>query len=163
MNNVVPIALAVMLSATAGTIQAQKPKPGTTKPVAQKFKPPKLTCMLGVHTDSATVVYEEGIQLINLPLRITDDKKNPYSVSSYQLMYKQAGVTEEERGDKTVVVPATRSLVQLFRETPITGIWKKTISEQLKPGDELYFFDIIVKDSQGRFMFAPDLRIRISK
>ena len=74
--------------------------------------------MLGVHTDSATVVYEEGIQLINLPLRITDDKKNPYSVSSYQLMYKQAGVTEEERGDKTVVVPATRSLVQLFRETP---------------------------------------------
>lgn len=119
--------------------------------------------MLGVHTDSATVVYEEGIQLINLPLRITDDKKNPYSVSSYQLMYKQAGVTEEERGDKTVVVPATRSLVQLFRETPITGIWKKTISEQLKPGDELYFFDIIVKDSQGRFMFAPDLKIRIGK
>lgn len=161
MKPVVHALLAVVFSVAVTTAWAQKPKPAPGNPATQKFKPPKLTCMLGNHADSAAVVYEEGIQLINLPLRITDDKKNPYSISSYQLMYKQAGVREEERGDKTVIVPSTRTLVQLFRETPVSGIWKTTLTEQLKPGDELYFFDIIVKDAQGRYMFAPELRIRV--
>lgn len=159
MKPVVRLLLALVFSALASISLAQKPKPVPAKQPVQKFKPPKLTTMLGIRTDSAAVLVEEALQLINLPLKITDDKKNPYSISSYQLLYKRKAVTEDEETGK--VSPTSSSVAQLFRETPITGIWKKTLYEQVKKGDELYFFDVIVKDAQGRYMFAPDLRISV--
>ncbi len=159
MKTVVRSLLAVVFFATTATVMAQKPKPAPAAKQTQKFKPPKLTSTWGIHSDSASVVVEEALQLINLPLKITDDKKSPYSISSYQMLYKRKGVTEDEQTGK--VSPTTNSVAQLFRETPITGIWKKTLAEQVKPGDELCFFDIIVKDAQGRYMFAPELRIKV--
>ncbi len=157
MKSSVHFLLVVVLSASAASVSAQKPKPAGQQ--TQKFKPPKLTCMLGNHADSATVVLEEALQLVTLPLRITDDKKNPYTVSSYQLFYKRKALTEDEETGKTS--PTTSSVAQLFRETPISGIWKKNLLEQIRPGDELHFFDVIVKDAQGRLMFAPELKIRV--
>jgi len=159
MKPVVQILLAVLFSATTTTALAQKPKPAPGGQSTQKFKPPKLTSTLGIRSDSATVEVEEALQLINLPLKITDDKKNPYSISSYQVMYKRKGVTEDEETGK--VSPASSNVAQLFRETPLPAIWKKILTEQLRSGEELYFFDIIAKDAQGRYMFAPELRIKV--
>ncbi len=159
MKPVVRTLLAVVFSATTATVMAQKPKPAPAAKQTQKFKPPKLTCTWGIRSDSASVLVEEALQLINLPLKITDDKKSAYSISSYQVQYKRKGVTEDEETGK--ISPASTSVVQLFRETPITGIWKKILTEQINSGDELYLFDIIVKDAQGRYMFAPELRIKV--
>jgi hypothetical protein len=142
------------------TTMAQKPKPAATKPaVVQKFKPPKLTCVLGNHADSGTVYVEEALQLVNLPLRITDDKKTAYAISSYQVLYKRKGVTEDEGTGK--VTPVMSNVTDIFRQTPLPPFWKKILTEQLKPGEELYFFDIVAKDAQGHLMFAPDLRLKI--
>ncbi|MFM6924823.1 MAG: hypothetical protein ACKOU7_04925 [Ferruginibacter sp.] len=146
---------------------AQKPKPVTGKPVNikqagfQKYTPPKLTTMLGIRSgDSVSVVVEEALQLITLPLKITDDKKNVYTISSYQALYKRRGVTEsEDMSGKTA--PAYTTHIENFKSTPLSPIWIKSLSEQLRTGEELYFFDIVVKDAQGRLMFAPDLRIKI--
>ena len=88
MVTLVKCLLSVACVCTLTVTMAQKPKPAATKPVAvQKFKPPKLTCVLGVHSDSATVSVDEALQLINLPLRITDDKKNPYINTSPKEVY----------------------------------------------------------------------------
>jgi hypothetical protein len=157
---IVRLLLSVGFSATLTTALAQKPKPAPVKPAAtQKFRPPKLTTFLGIRSDSATVSVEEALQLVRLPLKITDDKKNPYSISSYQLMYRRRAVTEDEETEKVSLT--TSNVAQLFKETPLSEFWKKSITEQLKPGDELYFFDIIAKDSLGRLMFAPDLKIKV--
>ena len=48
-----------------------------------------------------------------------------------------------------------------FNETPLPKLWRNILTEQMKPGEELYFFDIVAKDAQGRLMFAPDLRLKI--
>ena len=160
MISIVRFLLSFGFSAILTTALAQKPKQGTVKPaVVQKFKPPKLSCSLGIRTDSATIAVEEAIQLIKLPLTITDDKKSPYTISSYQLMYKRRAVTEDEESGK--ITPISSNVASLFRETPVPEPWKKIITEQLQPGEELYFFDIIAKDAQGRLMFAPDLKIKI--
>jgi hypothetical protein len=42
---------------------------------------------------------------------------------------------------------------------PLFAIWIKTISEQLKAGEEIFFFDIAVKSTNGRLMFAPNLKL----
>ena len=159
MVSIVRLLLLVCFSALLTTALAQKPKEGSVKPATvQKFKPPKLTCSLGIRTDSATIAVEEAVQLIRLPLKITDDKKSPYTISSYQLMYRRRAVTEDEETGK--VTPTISNVADLFRETPLPELWKKIITEQLRPGEELYFFDIIAKDAQGRLMFAPDLKIK---
>lgn len=139
---------------------AQTPKPTTVKPKTfQKFTPPKLITALGIRTDTATVFVEEALQLVKLPLKVSDDKKNMYTVTSYRAMYKRRAVTEDEQTGK--VSPVMSSVSELFRTTPLSGIWLKTLTEQMHPGEELYFYDIVAKDSQGRLMFAPELRIKI--
>ena len=145
---------------------AQKPKPVASKPVTaktggfQKYTPPKLTSMLGIRSDSVTVLLEEALQLIKLPLRVTDTKKNIYTIASYQAMYKRGGVTEDDEMSGKVT-PVVNTVIDNFKTTPLSPIWIKILTEQLRIGEELYFFDIVVKDAQGRLMFAPELRIKV--
>ena len=163
MTSIVKLLFTVVFSFTVSAALAQKPKPKpatTTKPVGfQKFTPPKLISMLGIRSDSAMVFREEALQLISLPLKVTDDKKNIYSITSYQVMYKRKAVTEDERTGK--VSPVTSTASDIFRTTPLPPIWIKILTEQMRAGEELYFFDIVAKDTQGRMMFAPELRIKI--
>lgn len=151
----------------AAVVLAQKPKPVATKPPVskpagfQKFTPPNLVTMLGIRSgNDATVVVEEALQLIKIPLKITDDQKNAYTISSYQVLYKKRGVTEsEDMSGKTA--PTFTTLIENFKSTPLSPIWIQSLSETLRSGEELYFFDIVVKDAKGRLMFAPDLRLKI--
>ncbi len=160
MVTVVKFTVTVVLAFSLTTVMAQKPKPAPAKPpVFQKFKPPKLTSMLGIRTDSSTVLTEEAVQLVKLPLKVTDDKKNTYTITSYQFMYKRKGVTEDEQTGK--VTPIMSNASDLFKETPLPALWTKILIEEMRAGEELYFFDIVAKDAQGRLMFAPELRIKI--
>lgn len=140
-----------------------KPKPATTKPAAatvKKFIPPKVKTFLAKFTGvDATCQAEVGKQIISLPLRIVDDKNNSYAVTSYQLAYTRLAVKEDETTG--AVTPTTSLVAQRFTETPISGIWKTSIEEQLQKGEELFFFDIIVSDGKGHRFFAPDLKIKI--
>ena len=145
----------VCILATAVCL-AQPPKRNTAP---QRFKPPKLTCRLGNNMDSAIVTVDEAIQLAKLPLKITDNKNNSYTISSYQCMYTRKAVTEDEGTGK--VTPTKSMVADLFKVTPLPDLWKNIISQQIQPGEELYFFDIIVKDAKGRLMFAPNLKIKV--
>lgn len=167
MASFVKILFTAVCTLGAAVALAQKPKPAPAKPVAakpagfQKYTPPALTSALGIRSgDDSVVVVEEALQLIKLPLRITDDKKNVYAISSYQVMYKKKGVTEsEDMSGKTA--PAFTTVINNFKSTPLSPLWIKSLGETLRSGEELYFFDIVAKDAQGRLMFAPNLRIKI--
>lgn len=148
----------VALSLFAVPVIAQTPKT-PVKATTQKFKPPKLYTYLGNNHDTAEVYLEEALQLVRLPLRITDEKKGPYTISSYQFMYKRIGVKEDEQSGK--VSPTTTISSDLFRSSPLPKVWSDNIGGQLKKGEELFFFDIIVKDAAGRLMFAPNVFIKV--
>ena len=162
MATLVKCTLTAFLCLGLTTLLAQKPKPTTVKPKSfQKFTPPKLMSMLGIRSDTASVFVEEAVQLVKLPLKITDDKKNVYTLSSYQLMYKRRAVTEDEQTGK--VLPVMSNVSDLFKESPLPALWIKILTQQMRPGEELHFFDIVAKDAQGRLMFAPELKIKIKK
>ena len=150
--------LAIGLFTMAFSASAQTTKPNQ-KPVTQKFKPPKLYTYWGIRIDSAEITVDEVLQLVRIPLRITDDKKGVYTISSYQFLYKKRGVTENEQTGETS--PTTTISSDLFRSTPLPKIWADNISAMLKKGEELTFFDVIVKDAAGRLMFAPNLHIKV--
>ena len=129
------------------------------KPVAtqQKFKPPKLHTSLSTYQDSVVVPVEVAENLLSMPLKIYDDKKTEYIVSSYQFMYKKRTVTEDEKTGQ--VSPASSIVANRFRVTPLPQMWIDQVGQQIKSGEELYFFDVIAKDAEGRIMFASNLKI----
>ena len=124
-----------------------------------KFKPPVVKTFLGVNQNGARVTVDEGNQLVGLPLKIVDDKNNTYSIASYQFLYKQKSyILDDETGKRetTFTLAADR-----FDATPLPKVWVNNITGRLQSGEQLYFFDIVVKDKQGRSFFAPELKITI--
>lgn len=150
--------LACLLPALS--LQAQPPRNNTAKPAVQKFKPPKLITSVGNRSDSVLLSREEALQLIGQPLEIHDDKKGTYTISSYQFLYRRREVREDD--DMSGKVTPTSSIVSdLFKTTPLPDVWLKNISEQLQPGEEMLFYDVIAKDAGGRLMFAPTFKIKV--
>ncbi len=84
---------------------------------------------------------------------------NSYPIDSYHFLYKRKGVIEdEETGRKQV---AFTTISELFEKSPLPKIWIDNIQNGFQTGEELYFFDIVVKDKAGRRFFAPDLKITV--
>ena len=137
--------------------QSATKKPAITK--IEKFKPPVVATYLGVNTNGASVTIDEANQLITLPLKITDAKTNTYPIDSYHLLYRRKGVIEDEQTGRKEVAFTTIS--ELFDKSPLPKIWIDNIQNGFQTGEELYFFDIVVKDKEGRRFFAPDLKITI--
>ncbi|MFT3679083.1 MAG: hypothetical protein QM791_02350 [Ferruginibacter sp.] len=149
---------AVLIAITV-TAQTDKPAKTTSIPIV-KFKPPVVKISWGRLTGpAASCVAEEAKQLVKLPLKVTDAKNTSYQVVSYQLTYKRLGVTEDEETGK--VTPASDQVGRSFTETPLPEVWQTNIIEQVHKGEELYFFDVVVYDKQGRRFFAPELKITI--
>ena len=146
---------------TIQLVHAQQKKPAKKNEVTpvQKFKAPKLHTALDSYNDSTTISPDEAARIIGLPLKIYDDKKVEYSISSYQFMYKKAGVTEDEQTGK--LSPTTTMSSERFKVSPLPELWINIIREQVKAGEEFYFFDVIAKDAHGRVMYAPTLKITI--
>jgi hypothetical protein len=130
-----------------------------TKPATIKFKAPQLYTQLGAYRDTVTIAVAEAESIIGQPLHIYDDKKGLYTVSSYQFLYRRRGVTENEETGK--VSPMSSIISQLFKITPLPQSWIDNIREQVKSGEELFFFDVIAKDAKGRVLYAPNLKIMI--
>src|SRR5665647_546346 len=132
-------------------------KPVITK--IDKFKPPVVKTFLGVNQNGASVTVEEAIQLIALPLKITDDKNNIYKIDSYQFLYRKKGFIQNEETGKlqaTFTIESAR-----FDSTPLPKVWIDNLNTGFQKEEQLYYFDIVVKDKQGRGFFAPELKITI--
>jgi len=152
-------ALFALVLLGGNTVLAQKPAKTDPQPVGSKAKKPFAKTSLGKATGTIALNAEEAGQLVNLPLKILDEKNVEYKISSYQLAYKRIGVTEDEETGKTSV--QSDVVAQRFNTTPLPAVWQKNIVDGLHKGEELYFFDIIVFDKQGRRFFAPELKISI--
>lgn len=151
----------LFIASIHNTIYSQgtaRPKPGTATKVV-KFKPPVVKTYLGKNSDTAQVMPDEAVQLVGLPLRVTDAKDNPYTISSYQFLYKKKSVIENEQTGKKEIAFTTVS--NLFKVTPLPDLWKNNIAGGLQKDEELYFFDVIVQDKLNRRFFAPELKIKI--
>ena len=143
----------VFIAAWSMSAAAQK----NTRKSFVKFKVPKLTTMLGTFKDTSYILPEMADSIIGLPLKITDAKNVAYLISSYQFLYKKIVTTEDENTGKTSKISSIKS--SLFKTASLPTIWLNAVRENLKTGEELYFFAVVVKDPQGRIMYAPDLKL----
>ncbi len=133
------------------------------KPVKfTKYTPPKLFTSIGVLKDSSTAPVDQVKALLAQKLTIKDAGGTAkYSIQSYHFVYRKRIVSEDEAGN---AVPGfSISAKQMYNSDPLPATWVESMREQLLPGEELFFFDIIVKDEKGRIMYAPTLKIFVVK
>jgi hypothetical protein len=147
----------VLLLCVSITNYAQRPKP--TSNLYAKFKVPKLICSLGGYKDSSFVSPQIAEAIIGAKINVVDTKTVAYTVSSYQFLYRKIVVSEDEATGKAYNTTSVKS--SFFKESPLPTIWLSMVREKLRPGEEIIFFDIIVKDAQGRVMYAPNLKLLV--
>ena len=130
------------------------------KTPAKKIKLPKLTTSLANVSDSlVTINVELARSIIGNPLKVMDDKMKQYKILYYDFLYKRKAVKEDEATGK---ISATTTIAEdHFTTSPLPALWTNIIKDQLKSGEELYFFDIIVQNDKGAAMYAPNLKILI--
>jgi hypothetical protein len=145
-----------VLFSTGALISFSQDNPVITK--VAKFKPPVVKTFLGANQNGASVTIEQAAQLVSLPLKIIDDKNNEYAIDSYQFLYRRKGVTEDTQGKAQV---SFTIVSDRFFATPLPKVWVDNIKGNLKKDEQLYYFDIVVKDKQGRKFSAPELKITI--
>lgn len=156
LKSLIKIFLFIFLLSSSVNLFAQDKETITKEP---KFKPPVVKTFLGVNQNGAQVTVDEGVQLVGLPLKITDAKNNQYTIDSYQFLYRQKSyILDDETGKKEEVYTIS---ADRFKSTPLPKIWVDNIKRRLQNGEQLYFFDIVVKDKEGRDFFAPELKITI--
>jgi hypothetical protein len=124
------------------------------------YKPPVLTTHLGSYGANAIITPAEAHTLITLPLKVTDKKGNTYTVQSYQFLYRQKSVVQDENTGKEQY--SFNTISDRFDKVPLPALWVKNITERAQQKDEeFYFLDIIVKDVNNRIMYAPALKLKI--
>jgi hypothetical protein len=147
----------VLLLCASLTNYAQRPKP--TSNLYAKFKAPKLTASLGGYKDSSFVPAITADAIMGAKLNVVDAKNVAYTLSSYQFLYRKIVVSEDEATGKAYNTTSVKS--SLFKVSPLPAMWLNMVRENLRPGEEIIFFDIIVKDAQGRVMYAPNLKLTV--
>jgi hypothetical protein len=153
MKNMKLLFVIVMLFISSNII-AQKP---TAKPI--KFKPPKLTTMLGIFKDSMSISPAQVEAVIGEMLKVVTVKNESYQVTSYQFLYRKIVTSEDETTGKPYLTTSVKS--SLFKISPLPKMWLDAIRELPRPGEEIIFFDVIAKDKEGRYMYAPNLKLSI--
>jgi hypothetical protein len=151
------LVITLLISCSISYAQTNPTEPVVT-PV-KKFKAPPLKTQLSIYKDSVSLSVEEAKNVIAAALKVTDDKKNDYRITYYNFLYRRRVVTEDEKTGQAIPTEAVVS--DDFNVTPLPALWISTIKDQLRSGEELFFFDIIVKDAQGRVMYAPNFRIKV--
>ena len=135
-------------------VNAQKPKP-----LAKPIKQIKFISSIGGYKNNDMLPLVIADSIIGLSLKITDEKNKVYEISSYEFLYRKIVTSENEDTGKSYKTTSVRT--NLFKATPLTDKWLAFVREELKPGEELHFFAVIVKDGKGNVMYAPEIKLTL--
>jgi hypothetical protein len=153
LKSIAVVIVGMFLSIASFSQQTAKPNAQTNK----KIKPPKMFTTIGVLKDSSVAPVDQVKALIGSPLMVKDAQNQPYTITYYRIIYTRRAYTEDEKTGK--ISPIKTQVSEEFTQTPLSRIWLKILKEELLPGEELHFLDIIVKDKSGNIFYAPQLRI----
>jgi len=124
-----------------------------------KLKPPKLESFWGM-SRGGHVALEHVIYLLDSSIKIFTEKKEKLTIAKAILVYRSKDFYEDETTG--ILKTKYNSYSCNFKyNDQIPDNWKKFLKENMKPGDQLHFADIHVKNKSGYLFTAPDIKIMI--
>jgi hypothetical protein len=97
-------------------------------------------------------------RLVDSSVTVITDKKEKLKISRAIFIYRSKDYAEDEKTGEVKI--RYNSTAYNFRNTDqLTAQWKRTLRENIKPGDQIVIADIIVRDSKDQIFNAGDIRI----
>jgi hypothetical protein len=94
------------------------------------------------------------------PIIIRDNSNGIYEVIGFRISYKFKGSIKDEQSGE--IKPVNDLRVGDFSNTNVLPApWFESIRDNAKEGDEILFSKIIFKNSSGKHLLAPDIKITI--
>ena len=115
------------------------------------FKPPVVKVSLGDIGSDSLVNVQAASASLPMVLKVTDVKGANYPIESYQFVYTKKGVIKDDQTGK--LLPTSTIQASRFFISPLPKVWSDNVSNSLHPGEEIYFFDIVVKSFDKFYCF----------
>jgi len=94
------------------------------------------------------------------PILVRDNNKGVHQVIGFRISYVFKGSTKDEQSGEIKSVNDLR--VGDFNDTnTLSAPWFESIRDNVKEGDQIIFSKIIFKNSSGKRMLAPEIRITV--
>jgi hypothetical protein len=149
MNKLWMIPVLFILLAINVNAQPNKEKP--------KLTPPKMESFWG-NIKGGKLTVNDIHRLVDSSVTVITDKKEKLKISRAIFIYRSKDYAEDEKTGEVKI--RYNSTAYNFRNTDqLTAQWKRTLRENIKPGDQIVIADIIVRDSKDQIFNAGDIRI----
>lgn len=97
--------------------------------------------------------------LIDSPIVVKDEKGKTYPVVRFTLNYTFSTVYVDSETKQRKTRKDFRS--QLFESSTLSDVWKASIKENARNGDQMLFNDVIIRMPDGKKRMVDDLTIYI--
>jgi hypothetical protein len=142
----------VVLSMTCGYTMAQ---------ARQSAAMPKLTSSWG-RTGSGNLSMEQVIRLTDSSLNVRDEKGNAWAVAGFRINYSFLSTYRDQESGEVKTTKELRTY-DFNDTTALNTLWKESIRDNVKAGDEILFNKITARQKNGKKYFAPDLRFKVTE
>lgn len=114
---------------------------------------PKITASLGEYK-GGNISAEILIRIIDSSLTVLDEKGNQFTIVRFRSIYKFKSSYEDPQTGERKVTDDMR--VNDFSNTNMmTELWRQSIKDNVKQGDQMILDNIIVRLKNGSKMMAP--------
>ena len=122
---------------------------------------PKLVSTWG-RTASGNLKTDQLVRLTDSSLNVRDDKGNALAVAGFRINYSFLSTYKDQESGELKTTKELRAY-DFNDTTALSTLWKESIRENAKAGDEILFNKITARQKNGKKYYAPDLRFKVSE
>jgi len=143
-----------IITAVVANAQATKNKPATTETVI-----PKVAVSIGGYK-GGNISGDILSNIVDSAITVKDGKGIAYEVVRFRVLYKfKSTYDDPETGQKKAF---NDMRTNDFTNTPnISELWRQSIKDNIKGGDEMILDNIIVRLKNGTKLMAPSLTFKV--
>ena len=131
----------------------------TSKSSPQQTGIPKFTVSWGGFPDG-NINNDQFKKVVDSAIMVKDEKGNKYMVTRFRINYKFINTYKDSETEQVKSVPDLR--VSDFYDTAyLSEVWKESIRDNAKKGDEVIINNIIVRLKNGKKMMVPEWKVKL--
>jgi len=126
---------------------------------AQSKPAPKLqTYLAGLKGGDITVA--DFNHIIDSPVVVKDEKGIAYPVARFTAGYKFTSSYEDEDSGEKKTTSDFRSQ-EYTDDNKMSELWRQSVKDNVKAGDEMLLFNVLVRLKNGKKMMVPQISFKI--
>ena len=109
---------------------------------------------------SGNVALDQLNRIVDSSLTVKDDKGNILPVTGFRINYTFVSTYKDQESGELKTAKEFRAY-DVTDGGVLTQMWKESIQENAKPGDEIVLNKIMARLKNGKKTYAPDIKLRV--